>query len=210
MLLTPEMRGEDQRVQSLDASARYAFYTAQAAAWMRAHPGEFAALALVKTSRFLGVKPDGMFRHGWFNKYVELAVPAIAKGLLWTLAIIGAMFSTRHWQPLGLIYLAIGSVWLTTLVFSFYPRYLVPIIPALAILAARGVRIIRQFDIRYLKENVYLSIRARVVLLAMLAFALNAVWDVARNFATLTVWQNLEMLSDCDAAHSLSECVPGK
>jgi hypothetical protein len=149
-----------------------------------------------------------MFRRGWFNKYVELVVPAIAKGVLWTLAIIGAIYSAHHWQPLGLVYLAIGSVWLTTIVFSFYPRYLVPIIPALAMFAANGMTIIRQLDTRFRKENEYLSIRARVALLALLVFALNVAWDGARNFSTLNAWQNLDALSECDQARSLSECIP--
>jgi hypothetical protein len=210
MLLTPEMRAEDERVQVLAVPERYAFYTAQAAAWMRAHPGEFAALALVKTSRLFGVKPDGMFRRGWFNKYIELGVPASTKGLLWTLAIVGAIFSTYHWQPLGFVYLAIGAVWLTTMVFSFYPRYLVPIIPPLAILAAYGIEMIHQLDTRFRKENGYLSIRARVALIALLVFALNAGWDAARNAGTIAAWQYLDTLSDCDAARSLSECAPGK
>jgi hypothetical protein len=135
-------------------------------------------------------------------------VPAIAKGLLWTLAIFGAIFSTQHWQLLGLVYLAIGSVWLTTIIFSFYPRYLVPIIPPLAILAAYGIEMIHQLDTRFHKENGYLSIRARVALIALLVFALNVGWDVARNAGTIAAWQNFDVLSDCDQARSLSECAP--
>jgi 4-amino-4-deoxy-L-arabinose transferase-like glycosyltransferase len=207
MTLTPDMIAEEQRVQNLTMPERYAYFTTQAIVWIRAHPVEFIALALIKTSRFVGIKPDGMFRGSVFNKYIALVVPALTKGVLWLLVIIGGIFSARAWRRLGLIFAVILSSWLTIVVFSFYPRYLAPIIPVLAIIAAYGINPLRPSRFPKPRRS-WSDPRARVALLALLVFALNAAWDVARNFSTLTAWQNLDTLSECDQAHSLSECSP--
>ncbi|MBI5649260.1 MAG: glycosyltransferase family 39 protein [Chloroflexi bacterium] len=204
--LTPAMRAEEKQIQSLPAPERRAYLMNQALTWMREHPLDFVWLAIQKTARFIGVKPDGVFRGIFFGKYVEVIVPAFAKAMLWGLAIVGAIYSAQNWQRLGLIYSAILSGWAITVVFAFAPRYLAPFIPALAILAANGLK-----PLGFPKpQRFVLDRRARVALILLCVFALNAGIDVARNAGTIAAWQNFDTLSECDPAQSLIQCAPGK
>ncbi|MDR7545145.1 MAG: glycosyltransferase family 39 protein [Armatimonadota bacterium] len=106
-------------------------YVQAALRWIRSHPADFGRLVLKKLARLYGFSraEDGR----------GLRVPPvvrIAHGGVLAAAAAGLVTERRRWRPLLFVLLLVVFTHLSVAVFSGASRYLLPLVPALAVLAA--------------------------------------------------------------------------
>lgn len=166
----------------------------QALSWIKENPTAFLKLVGLKLSRLFSLKPDGAFKGNFYGKYTEALIPVAAKAILWILAVLGGIYSISSWRQLGLLYAFFLSHLLITIVFFAYARYLVPLIPALAVLAAYGTKVLSQAwsSLRKKPRSIKTPSWVTIVLLALLIG--NWAWDSVRNLGTFRVWQQVDSL----------------
>lgn len=108
-------------------------FVAAAARWIREHPREFAALLQKKLARLYGFsKADGD------RLSIPLPVKLVHVAFMASAA-AGLAISARSWRSFVMLILLIAFTNFTTLVFSGGSRYLIPMLPALAVFGAAGL-----------------------------------------------------------------------
>lgn len=114
--------------QALSIAQENRLFVRTAWGWIREHPGEFASLLPRKLARLYGLaQADG--------DAVGAPWPAaVLYGVMLGAAAAGALLCRRAWRQLSMLLLLIVFTNLTTLVFSGASRYLIPMVPALAVL----------------------------------------------------------------------------
>jgi len=201
--MSPEQRA---LVNSLPAAAANAYMVRQAREWVVGHPWEFVRLLGVKVTRLLALKPDNIYKGNFFGPRWELLLPAAAKAALWILVVVGLLTTFGAWRRLGLVYsLLLGHLGMTLLMFA-YARYLVPLVPALSVLAAAGVARVADTVRAVGAGEPVLTPKGTAVLVVILLLGVS--WTLeARHYAALArVWVS-GTGADC-RERTLGECLP--
>jgi len=187
---------EEQKayMATLSIPERRNYAKKQALTWIRENPGAFLKLVGLKISRLFSLKPDGSYKGNFYGKYAEALIPVIAKAVLWILVIVGLVHTFLFRKRLGLLYALFLSQVLITIIFFAYARYLGPLIPALAVLAAYGVKILFQSRPYFRKKPWPMKVSSWVTIALLVLLIGNWGWDAARNLGTFRVWQQVDSL----------------
>lgn len=193
-LINPGTPEQNAYMARLSVPEKRKYEIEQALGWIKENPGDYLKLVCIKISRLFSLKPDGAFKGNFYGKYSEALIPVFTKAILWILVLLGMIYSFSSWQRLGLLYALCISHLLITIVFFAYARYLVPLVPALAVFAAYGLNGLVQLRESF-RENPLIIKRPSLttIILLSLLFA-NWFWDMSRNLGTLRVWQRVDSL----------------
>lgn len=181
-----------EEMARLSVPEQRAYMIQQGLFWIQKHPVQFIGLAIQKTSRLFGLKPDAAYKGNFYGKYPEAFLPVLAKIVLWPLMLLGLIYSVAYWKRLGLFYALFLSHVIVTAVFFYFARYLVPLIPAMIIFAAIGVDGVMKLLRDYKRRNMQTTSKWATAVLVVLV--LNWGWDISRNVSTLNAWKQAESL----------------
>jgi hypothetical protein len=138
------------------------------------------------------LKPDSAYKGNFYGKYFEAFLPVLAKIILWPLMLLGIMYSIPHWKRLGLFYALFLSHVIVTIVFFYFARYLVPLIPVMVVFAAIGIDNAFKLWGDFKTNNLELPSKWAAAILV--ALVLNWGWDITRNLNTLNAWKQTDSL----------------
>jgi 4-amino-4-deoxy-L-arabinose transferase-like glycosyltransferase len=174
--------------------------------WIRENPQKFIVLLGKKLHVLVSLKPDSIYKGNFFGPYYELFIPTIAKAFLWILTLIGLIGTINNWRIYGLLYsLLLGHVIMTLILFG-YARYLVPLIPALSILAAQGVLLLLQYIDFFKHHHRFMNPYFVVTCVVLLLFFCNWFIDILQNVNLARDWFSLNGSACRD--QSLDDCLP--
>jgi hypothetical protein len=203
--IEPRTSVEKEFMKTLSPIDRYKYAMDQGFYWIQNNPFQFMKLVGLKISCLFSLKPEGMYKGNFFGKYVEVVLPAVTKAALWILTFFGILFSIDLWRRLGLIYALLISHLIITVIFFSYARYLVPIIPGLAILAACGVTFCIQEWEAFRKNSLELKIPGKLAIIFLVVLCLNWGWDFYRNLKVFRAWGSMSSLSEFDRTQGLEK-----
>lgn len=146
----PRHEEEDFRIEAERRLGRAAapsevsrFWYEEGLRWMRAHPGDAAALVVRKALLFWNALelPDNENFYYMRDRHLALRLFPLTFGAAAVFALAGMVVSLRRFRELLLLYAGVGAPFAALVVFYVFSRYRLPVVPFLLLFAAEGVRV---------------------------------------------------------------------
>ena len=121
-------------------ASRYWF--AQGITFMKSHPGAYLRLLLRKfLLSWQGHEPCNITDYYFFRSrfFSVLNFPLASFGVIAPLAFLGIVLSARRWRSLSILYLYMGSVLLSLMIFFVTARYRLMMVPVLLLFSSHSV-----------------------------------------------------------------------